>query len=580
MVKPGETEMAVHNAEVAACFSRMAELLEIEGANPFRVRAYRRAASTIEDLPSSVAAMVAESKDLDALPGIGEDLAAKIEEIVETGHLRALEEVEARTPSTLAALTSIPGLGPKRVHELHEALGVRTIEDLLAVAKAGRIRDLPRFSEAIEQKIIAEIAKHRKPEQRFKISTAEDFAAGIVSHLRAAPGVGNIVVAGSFRRRKDTVGDLDVLVTATDGRAVIDHFVAYDEVEEILSRGTTRSTVRLAAGLQVDVRVVPDESYGAALHYFTGSRSPNIAVRTLAQDKGLKLNEYGIFEGEKVIGGRTEEEVFQAASLPFIEPELRENRGEIEAAREGRLPKLVTLGDILGDLHVHTKASDGKNTLAEMAEAAKVLGYGYLAIADHSKHATIAHGLDAERLAVELDKIDRLNDRLDGFRLLKACEVDILADGRLDLPDAILKRLDLRVCAIHYRFDLDRDAQTERVLRAMDNRCFNILAHPTGRLLGERPGYEIDLERVLAAAKKRGCILEVNAHPSRLDLDDVHCRMAKDIGLKVAISTDAHSTFGLGAMRFGVDQARRGWLEAEDVLNTRPWAELKELLAR
>jgi DNA polymerase (family 10) len=572
--------MAVHNAEVAACFNRMAELLEIEGANRFRVRAYRRAAGTIDDLPSSVAAMVAESKDLDVLPGIGEDLAAKIKEIVETGHLRALEEVEARTPSTLAALTSIPGLGPKSVHVLHEALGINTVEDLLAAATAGKVRELPRFSAGLESKIVDEIQKHREAERRFKISTAEDFAAGLVAHLRAAPGVGDVVVAGSFRRRKETVGDLDVLVTAQDGKAVIDHFVAYEEVGEVLSKGTTRSTVTLTGGLQVDVRVVPVESYGAALHYFTGSKSHNIAVRTLAQDRGLKLNEYGIFEGEKTIGGRTEEEVFRAAGLPYIEPELRENRGEIEAAREGRLPKLVTLGDIRGDLHVHTKASDGKSTLAEMAEAAKALGYAYLAIADHSKHATVAHGLDGKRPAAELDDIDRLNDRLEDFRVLKACEVDILADDTLDLPDTILKQLDLRVCAIHYRFDLDRDAQTERVLRAMDNRYFNILAHPTGRLLGERPGYEIDLARVLAGAKERGCFVELNAHPSRLDLDDVHCRMAKDLGLKVAISTDAHSTVGLGAMRFGVDQARRGWLEAEDVLNTRPWPELKKLLAR
>jgi DNA polymerase (family 10) len=276
-------------------------------------------------------------------------------------------------------------------------------------------------------------------------------------------------------------------------------------------------------GLEVDVRVVPAKSYGAALHYSTGSKSHNIAVRTLAQDKGLKLNEYGIFEGEKTIGGRTEEEVFRAAGLPYIEPDLRENRGEIEAAREDRLPKLVTLGDIRGDLHVHTNASDGKSTLAEMAGAAKALGYAYLAIADHSRHATIAHGLDAKRLAAELDDIDRLNDRLEGFRVLKACEVDILADGTLDLPDAILNRLDLRICAIHYRFDLDREEQTERVLRAMDNRRFNILAHPTGRLLGERPGYEIDLELVLLGAKERGCFVELNAHPSRLVLDDIHC---------------------------------------------------------
>jgi DNA polymerase (family X) len=367
-------------------------------------------------------------------------------------------------------LTSIPGLGPKRVHVLHEALGIRTIEDLLAAAEAGRVRVLPRFSIGLERKIIEEIRRHRETEPRFKISTAEDFAAGLVAHLRAAPGAGEVVVAGSFRRRKETVGDLDIVVTAKDGKSVTDHFVAYDEVGEVVSHGTTRASAILKAGLQVDLRVVPRESYGAALHYFTGSKAHNIAVRTLAQERGLKLNEYGIFRGDEPIGGRTEEEVFRAAGLPYIEPELRELRGEIEAAREGRLPKLVALGDIRGDLHVHTKASDGKNTIAEMAEAARALGYEYVAIADHSRHATVAHGLDPARLALELDEIDGLNDRLEGFLVLKACEVDILADGTLDLPDAVLRRLDLRICAIHYRFELDREKQTERVLRAMDNR--------------------------------------------------------------------------------------------------------------
>jgi DNA polymerase (family 10) len=432
----------------------------------------------------------------------------------------------------------------------------------------------------MEAKIIAELKKHRQTERRFKIATAEDFATAVCDHLRAFKGVGKVVVAGSFRRRKETVGDLDILVTAKDGAGTIAHFVGYDEVDQVVSQGTTRGTVILHSDIQVDVRVVPEESYGAALHYFTGSKAHNIAVRGLAQAKKLKVNEYGIFRGAKRVGGRTEEEVFAAAGLPYIEPELREDRGEIDAAKKGRLPNLLQLSNIRGDLHVHTKASDGKSTLAEMAEAAKACGYEYLAIADHSKHATVAHGLDAKRLKEELDAIDRLNDQLDGIRLLKSCEVDILADGKLDLPDRILKRLDLTVCAVHYRFDLDIDRQTERIMRAMDDRYFNILAHPTGRLLGERPGYIVDLERVMSAAKERGCFLEVNAHPSRLDLDDVHCRAAKEMGLKLAISTDAHSTMGLKAMRFGVDQARRGWLEADDVLNTRPWSTLEPLFRR
>jgi DNA polymerase (family 10) len=572
--------MAVHNADIAAQFNRMADLLEIEGANPFRVRAYRRAAGTIEDLPESIADMLAAGKKLEELPGIGADLAGKIREICETGRLKALAEVEARTPSTLAALTAIPGLGPKRVQQLHEKLGIETVADLVKAARAGRLRELPRFSAAMEAKLLKEIEAGKQAEQRFKISVAEDFAEGLMAHLRQGPGIGKAVVAGSFRRRKDTVGDIDILVTCSNGAAAIAHFVGYDEVAKVIAKGDTRATVALKAGVQVDLRVVPEESYGAALHYFTGSKSHNIAVRKIAQAKGLKLNEYGIFRGTKRVGGATEEEVFKAAGLPYIEPELREDRGEIEAAIEARLPHLVALADIKGDLHVHTRESDGKSSLAEMAEAARERGYEYLGIADHSRHATVAHGLDPKRLSAELDRIDRLNETLQGITLLKSCEVDILADGRLDLPDSILRRLDYTVCAVHYRFELDRKAQTERILRAMDNRYFTVLAHPTGRLLGERPGYQVDLELVMEAAKERGCFLEINGHPSRLDLDDVHARAAKNLGIKVVISTDAHSTVGLSAMRFGVDQARRGWLEPGNVLNTLPLPKLRKAFAR
>ena len=572
--------MVVHNADIAAKFNRMADLLEIEGANPFRVRAYRRAAATIEDLPTSVVSMLEAGEDLDDLPGIGADLAGKIKEICATGHSLALERVEVRTPASLAELTAMPGLGPKRVQLIHERLGINTVEDLAKAAKAGKLRGLPRFGEALEAKLLAEIAKGRQAGQRFKISTAEDFAAGLTAYLGTFPGVGKVVVAGSFRRRKETVGDLDILVTAGTGKAAIEHFVRYDDVAEIVSQGATRATVILRAGLQVDLRVVPERSYGAALHYFTGSKAHNIAVRKIAQDKGLKLNEYGIFRGSVRIGGRTEAEVFAAADLSYIEPEIREDRGEIAAAAEGRLPRLVTVADIKGDLHVHTRASDGKSSLREMAEAAKANGYAYLAITDHSKSATVAHGLDAERLAAQLDEIDRLNEELEGIVLLKSSEVDILVDGKLDLPDNVLSRLDLAVCAVHSRFELDIETQTNRIIRAMDNRCCNILAHPTGRLIGERPAYAVNLERVMRAAKERGCFIEVNGHPSRLDLDDVHCRAAKQMSLKLAISTDAHSTIGLGAMRYGVDQARRGWIEPDDVLNTRAWPELKKLLAR
>ena len=412
------------------------------------------------------------------------------------------------------------------------------------------------------------------------LAYAEEVAEALIRHIAAAPGVKRAIVAGSYRRRKETVGDLDILVACGDSGPVMGRFVAYDEVDEVVSKGETRSTVVLRSGLQVDLRVVEAACYGAALHYFTGAKAHNIAVRTLGVHRGLKINEYGVFAGERRVSGAREADVFAAVGLPWMAPELRENRGEIEAAREGRLPELITLDDIRGDLHVHSKASDGKATIAEMAEAAKAKGYAYLAVTDHSRRVTIAHGLDADRLARQIDEIDRLNAESKDLVILKGSEVDILEDGTLDLPDSILARLDLTVCSVHSKFGLSRERQTERVLRAMDNPNFTIFGHPTGRLLGERAAYDIDLARIVAGARKRGCILEVNAQPQRLDLDDVHARMAKDAGVKLAISTDSHSVGGLAYMRFGIGQARRGWLTAADVVNTRPLAALKRLLAR
>jgi len=572
--------MAVHNANIAEMLRRVADLLEIEGANPFRIRAYRRAALTVEDLPQSAAKMVAEGKTLVGLPGIGKDLAGKITEIIETGHLKALAKIEARTPTTLAALTTVPGLGPKRVHQLHMALGIKTFKDLERAATAHKLRKLKGFTAKTEEKILAEIKESRKRELRFKIATAEDFAETLCTYLQADPNVGRVVVAGSYRRRKETVGDLDILVTCAKGQETVNRFVEYDEIAKVVAKGSTRATVLLRSGIQVDLRVVPEKSYGAALHYFTGSKAHNIAIRKIGQARGLKINEYGIFCDGKRLGGRTEDEVFAAIKLPYIEPELREDRGEIQAAIAGELPKLVSLKDIRGDLHVHTKASDGKSSLREMVEAAKARGYEYVAITDHSKHATVARGLDARRLGRQLDEIDKLNDEIDGIWVLKSSEVDILADGKLDLSDNMLARLDLVVAAVHYKFELDARKQTERILRAMDNKYMSILAHPTGRLLGERPAYPLDIERVIEGAKERGVALELNSHPSRLDLDDVHCRLCKEIGVRLVISTDAHSTFGLVTIRFGVGQARRAWLERKDVLNTRSWPSLKKTLTR
>ena len=436
------------------------------------------------------------------------------------------------------------------------------------------------FSTGIEANVLRAIAEGVGEAQRTKLATAEQIVAPLLHHLRQAEGVLQVEVAGSYRRRRETVGDLDIVVAAEPSRPAMERFTTYEDVSHIVEKGATRSTVLLRNGLQVDLRVVPAESFGAALCYFTGSKAHNIALRQIAVDRRMKFNEYGLFRGTRRLGGDTEAELYQRLGLTIIPPELREDQGEIDAAEHGRLPQLVTVDDMRGDLHVHTTASDGRASLPAMAKAAQGKGYGYIAITDHNRRVAMAHGLDTKRLAKQIDDIDRFNADLSGFIVLKSIEVDILDDGSLDLPDHILRRLDLVVGAIHSRFDLPRDKQTERILRAMDNRCLNILAHPTGRLINQRPAYAIDMERVMRGAIERGCFLELNAQPDRLDLTDVHCRLAKQLGLKVAISTDAHATIELDFMRFGVDQARRGWLEPADVLNTRPLGQLRHLLQR
>ncbi len=571
--------MPIQNAEIATLLDQTAELLEIEGANPFRVRAYRRAARTIEGLPQSAASLVAAGRDLSELPGIGEDLAGKIVQIVKTGRLVTLDALKKELPGELGAMAALPGLGAKRVKRLYDELGVRSLADLRRAVEAQRLRELKGFGEKIEQKLLAALQKPVAP-ARFKLSTTEAEADALVGHLKRGIGDGEVVAAGSYRRRRETVGDLDILATSRDPSAVSDRLVGYDNVAEVLARGPTRTTVVLRSGQQVDLRVVLQVSYGAALLYFTGSKAHNIALRGLAIQNGWKLNEYGLFDGKRRIAGRTEEELYKKLGLVFVPPELREDRGEVGLAAKGELPHLVTLADIHGDLHAHTTWSDGVAPIAEMAAAAKARGYEYLAITDHSRHVSVAHGLDPGRLSQQIDEIDRVGAGLHGLTLLKGCEVDILADGRLDLPDDILSRLDLVVAAVHYKFDLPRDEQTSRIIRSMDNPLVSIIAHPTGRLIGEREPYDVDVEKLISAAAERGCHLEINAGPDRLDLDDVHAHAAKDAGVKLVISSDAHSPASLGWMRFGIDQARRGWLEAKDVINTRPLAQLRKLLRR
>lgn len=572
--------MPSHNADIAAIFEEIANLLEIEGANPFRIRAYRNAARTIGELSTEAYAMVEKDEDLTRFPGIGHDLSEKIKEITSTGHCALLDRLRTELPPAVTELLRVPGLGPKRVRHLYHDLDVQTVEQLYSAARQGRIRALAGFGEKTELNILQAVELHAEQIRRFKLAVAAQYAEALRSYLAAVPGVKQVTVAGSFRRMRETVGDLDIIVTAAPGSNVMQDFTAYDEVAEILVVGPTRASILLKCDLQVDLRVVPEESYGAALHYFTGSKSHNIAVRQIAQKRGLKINEYGVYRGKTRIAGETEESVYRAVDLSYIPPELRENRGEIPAARSGRLPRLLELSDLQGDLHVHTSATDGHNTVLEMAIAGRSHGLQYLAITDHSRHLTVARGLDPLRLARQCDEIDALNENLEGITLLKGIEVDILEDGSLDLPNHVLAKLDLVLGAVHSKFDLSRARQTERVLRAMSHPHFTMLAHPSGRIIHERPPYDIDMPRIIREAGRRGCFLELNAHPDRLDLLDIYCQMAKEEGVLISVDSDAHSTFEFENLRFGIGQARRGWLERQNVLNTRPLGELRTLIIR
>lgn len=571
--------MAFANADAAAVFNEIADLLEVQAGNAYRVRAYRNAARTLSALDRSVEDMLKADEDLDALPGIGRDLAGKIAEIVSSGSCALLRELRAQVPAGLTQLLEVPGLGPRRVQALHGALGVRSLEELRTAALRERVRTVRGFSVAAERRLLQAVEARLGAQQRFALPAAMQTAEMLAARLREVPGVRQVLPAGSLRRMRETVGDLDLVVSADARSPVMDAFTAAPGVQRVLLRGPTRASVVASGGIQVDLRVVAPESAGAAWLYFTGSKLHNIALRRRAQEAGLKLNEYGLFRGNKRVAGDTEESVYRALGLPWIEPELREDRGELQAALQGRLPRLVRLQDLQGDLHVHSSDSDGRDSLEVLAAAAQERGLRYLAVTEHSQRLAMARGLDASRLARQIDRIDALNARLQGLVLLKGIEVDILENGRLDLPDRVLRRLDLVVGAVHHRFDLPRARQTERLLRAMDHPHFSILAHPSGRLLQEREAYDIDMERIVRHACERGCFLELNAQPSRLDMDDRACRMAKDAGVPVSIASDAHSTLEFGHLRWGVGQARRGWLEAADVLNARTLQQLRPMLA-
>jgi DNA polymerase (family 10) len=567
------------NADLAAAFEQIGELLELQQANPFRVRAYRNAARLVGELKIDLASLVEQGRPLPRLPGIGADLAGKIEEFARTGHLALLDRLRKQFPAGVAEMLRLPGLGPKRVRALYDELHVTTLPALARAARDGRVRQLPGFGARTETKILDAIDAHSRRPQRLKRVAAAQYAAPLLDWLRQAPGIGQVAAAGSLRRSRETVGDLDLLAVADDGAGVCRHLLAYPEVAEVRAAGDTRATVVLGSGLQVDLRVVAQSSFGAALLYFTGSKAHNIRLRTLALERGLKLNEYGLFMGRRLVAAATEEQIYRALGLPWIAPELREDRGEVEAAMKNRLPVLIERADLVGDLHAHTNWSDGKAGIEAMARAAKAHGLSYLAISDHSRRLTVAHGLDPVRLAQQCAEVEAANARLGGIELLTGIEVDVLDDGALDLPDAALAPLDVVIAAVHSKFDLPRAAQTRRILAALDHPKVRILAHPLGRLIDRRAPYDVDMLAVIRKCKARGVALELNAHPERLDLDDLACRMAKDEGARVAIDSDAHAEHEFDDLDVGIGQARRGWIEKADVINTRPLAEVRAWLA-
>lgn len=565
--------MPVHNADIAAIFEEIADLLEIQGENPFRIRAYRNAARQVEGMGVALADMLARDDDLTALPGIGTDLAAKIREIVETGSCKALDKLRKKLPPSIIELLKIPGLGPKRVRALHDQLKVRSVEQLAKAAKSGRIRELEGFGPKTERVVLEALAAHVTGQRRFALAAVAPYAEPLRDYLAGIPGVEQAVIAGSYRRCKETVGDLDLLVTAADSKTIMERFVAYDQVSKVIAKGDTRSTVILKAGLQVDLRVVDPGSYGAALHYFTGSKAHNVAIRRLGQQNKLKINEYGVFRGERRIGGDTEESVFHSVGLPWIAPELREDRGEIEAARKHRLPALIESGDLKGDLHVHSQAGAGHASLKELVEAARARGLAYIAITTAHRLAA-SHGAYPKSLPRWLEDIDKLNAALQDFTVLKAVDVDILEDGSLDLADELLAEFDLVIGAVRAGLKLPRARQTKRIMKAMEHPRFSILAHPSGLPVEGREPYDVDLLKLARHAHTCGCCLELNAHPARLDLLDTHIRMAKDAGARFAIGSDAHGARDFQNLDYAVGQARRGWLEPGDVVNTLALREL------
>jgi DNA polymerase (family 10) len=556
----------MRNQEVAKILYEIADLLELKNVQ-FKPYAYRRAAQTIESLSKDIEEVCKEGK-LEELPGIGEAIAGKITEFIETGKIKSYEDLKKKMPFDFESLLAVEGLGPKKVSSLYKKLKVRNLNDLESAAKTGKIRKLPGFGEKTEQEILQNIEFARKRNERMLLGIALPIAEEIEQRLKKLKEVGKIITAGSLRRMKETIGDLDILITSSNPQKVMDFFVNMNDVKDIIAKGPTKSSIVLNSGLQIDARVVKENEFGSALLYFTGSKEHNIALRKVAISKKMKLSEYGLFRSSKQIAGRTEQEVYSKLGMQYIEPELRENTGEIEAAIKHALPNIIGYNDILGDLHVHTKWSGNPNSIEEMVLAAKKLGYKYICITDHTKSLAIEYGLNEKQLDKQSIEINRMNKKIDGIKILHGAEVNILADGKLDIKDDTLKKLDVVIAGIHSGFKNDKQTMTNRIIKAMNNRNIDIISHPTGRLINERKPYDVDVEKLIDAAKETGTILEINSQPKRLDLNDINARAAIEHGCKLAINTDSHNIETLSNMKLGIAVARRAWAQKKDIINT------------
>lgn len=569
------------NKEIAKILYDMGELLELKGENRFKIIAYGKAARAIESLKEDIE-QVCKEKRLESVPGVGKAIAQKVEEYLRTGKLQVYEDLVAETPQGLAELLNVSGLGPKTIALLHEKLNVNNMDDLEKAAREHRIRRLPRMGPTSEKNIVKSIERYKKRSTRISIDAAELVVEEIVGYLQGIVGLEHITPAGSYRRGKETVGDIDILATSTRPGDVISAFVRMPMVEEVLGKGPTKASIIVKETIQVDLRIVEHRSYGTVLQYFTGSKDHNVKLRQIALSQGYSLSEYSlkrIGDGVDLFFDR-EEDIYKTLGMRYIPPEMREDTGEIEAAMEGRLPNLIELSDIRGDLHIHSSWSDGRNSIEEMAGAARALGYEYIALCDHSPAIGIAGGLTPDQLDKKIEAVSALNDELKGFSVLVGAEVDIRADGELDYPDDLLAKCDVVVASVHMAQQQKERTITGRLITAIENKNVDIIAHPTGRIIGQRDPYEVDMQSVLAAAARTKTAMEINAYPTRLDLNDVWSRAAKDMGVRLAINTDAHQTGQLKVMKYGIRVARRGWLEKKDVLNTLSLQELKAALKR